>query len=196
MRVPRPLQERALALSTRMEGLSKSLGRAPKVREVAASLGWALEDVLETQDAATSYEAASLDAPVARDDGDAATLVDLLGRVDVGYELVESRDAMGAKWRALPDIEREVLGLRFMHDLTHREIGERIGYSQMHVSRLLRRALDALEQEPPPKRGGAKGPRRTDPSRRGATLSEPTVVTSGAASQSPPGPRCPVPLAW
>jgi RNA polymerase sigma-B factor len=146
VRVPRPLQERALALSTRMEELSKSLGRAPKVREVAASLGWAVEEVLETQDAATSYEAASLDAPVARDDGDAATLVDLLGRVDVGYELVESRDAIGATWSALPDIEREVLELRFIHDLTQREIGERVGYSQMHISRLLRRALDELEQ--------------------------------------------------
>jgi RNA polymerase sigma-B factor len=146
VRVPRHLQERTLALSRGVEALSKSLGRAPNVREVAASLGWGVEDVLEAQNAAASDEAASLDAPVSRDDGEAAALVDLLGRVDGGYELVESRDAIGATWRALPKIEREVLELRFVHNLTQREIGERVGYSQMHVSRVLRQALDELEQ--------------------------------------------------
>ena len=64
---------------------------------------------------------------------------------DSAYELVESRDAIANTWRALPEVERKVLELRFMHDLTQREIGERIGYSQMHVSRLLRRALSRLE---------------------------------------------------
>jgi RNA polymerase sigma-B factor len=68
-----------------------------------------------------------------------------MGGVDSGYELVESRDAIASTWRALPDVERQVVELRFMHDLTQREIGDRIGYSQMHVSRLLRRALNRLE---------------------------------------------------
>jgi RNA polymerase sigma-B factor len=100
---------------------------------------------LEAQEAAASYEAASLDAPTARDDDEAAALVDLLGSDDSAFELVESRDAIASTWRALPEVERQVLELRFMHDLTQREIGERIGYSQMHVSRLLRRALTQLE---------------------------------------------------
>jgi RNA polymerase sigma-B factor len=78
-------------------------------------------------------------------DDEAAELVDLLGAEDHTYELVESRDAIASTWRALPEIERTVLELRFLHDLTQREIGERIGYSQMHVSRLLRRALKRLE---------------------------------------------------
>ena len=145
VRVPRDLQERTLALSGEIQELSKSLGRVPKVREVAASLGWPIEDVLEAQDAAASYDAASLDAPVSREDGEAAALVDLIGGIDDGYELVESRDAISATWRELPEIQRAVLELRFVHDLTQREIGERIGFSQMHVSRLLRRALDELE---------------------------------------------------
>jgi RNA polymerase sigma-B factor len=101
--------------------------------------------VLEAQQAAASYEAASLDAPTARDDDQAAPLVDLLGDEDSAYELVADRDAIASSWKALPDLERSVLELRFMHDLNQREIGERIGYSQMHVSRLLRRALSHLE---------------------------------------------------
>ena len=101
--------------------------------------------MLEAQEAAASYEASSLDAPTARDDEEAAPLVDLIGDEDTAYELVESRDAIASTWKALPEVERKVVELRFMHDLTQREIGERIGYSQMHVSRLLRRALDRLE---------------------------------------------------
>ncbi len=145
LHVPRDLQERTLAVSRESELLSKQLGRSPKVREVAASLGCSIEDVLEAQEAAASYEAASLDAPTARDDDEAAPLVDMMGDEDTAYELVESRDAIASTWKALPDVERQVLELRFTSDLTQREIGERIGYSQMHVSRLLRRALNRLE---------------------------------------------------
>jgi RNA polymerase sigma-B factor len=71
--------------------------------------------------------------------------VDTLGGEDSAYELVEDREAIATTWKELPDVERTVLELRFMHDLNQREIGKRIGYSQMHVSRLLRRALSRLE---------------------------------------------------
>ncbi|HKP20984.1 MAG TPA: SigB/SigF/SigG family RNA polymerase sigma factor [Thermoleophilaceae bacterium] len=145
LHVPRELQERTLAVSRATEVLSKELGRSPKVREVAAHLGCSSEQVLEAQEAAASYEAASLDAPAARDDDESASLVDLLGDTDDSYELVEDRQAIASTWSELPEVERQVLELRFMHDLTQREIGERIGYSQMHVSRLLRRALNRLE---------------------------------------------------
>ena len=145
LHVPRDLQERTLAVSRATERLSTQLGRSPKVREVAGEIGCSVEAVLEAQEAAASYEAASLDAPTARDDVEAAPLVDLMGDEDTSYELVESRQAIANTWRALPEVERKVLELRFMHDLTQREIGDRIGYSQMHVSRLLRRALDRLE---------------------------------------------------
>jgi RNA polymerase sigma-B factor len=144
LHVPRDLQERSLAVSRQTEMLSKTLGRSPKAREVAAALDCTVEDVLEAQEAAASYEAASLDAPTARDD-EAAPLLDMIGGEDSAYELVESRDAIASTWKALPDLERQVLELRFTRDLTQREIGERIGYSQMHVSRLLRRALNRLE---------------------------------------------------
>ena len=95
--------------------------------------------------ARTLDKAASLDAPTAHDDDQAAPLVELLGGEDAGYDLVAERDAIASSWNELPDVERSVLELRFMHDLNQREIGERINYSQLHVSRLLRRALSRLE---------------------------------------------------
>ena len=143
--VPRDLQERALAVSHATEELSKELGRSPKVRELAEYLGCSTEHALEAQEAAASYQAASLDAPVTQGDQESAPLIQLLGSEDSSYELVEDRDAIAKSWQALPEVERRVVELRFMHDLTQREIGERIGYSQMHVSRLLRRALARLE---------------------------------------------------
>jgi RNA polymerase sigma-B factor len=145
LHVSRDLQERTLVVSREAEALSKRLGRSPKPREVASAIGCSVEEVLEAQQAAASYEAASLDVPTAHDDGEAAPLVDLLGGEDSAYELVADRDAIASGWKALPDVERSVLELRFTHGLNQREIGERIGYSQMHVSRLLRRALSQLE---------------------------------------------------
>jgi RNA polymerase sigma-B factor len=147
LHVPRDLQERALRANRETESLAKRLGRSPSVREVAGAVGCSSEQVLEALEAASSYETASLDAPAVRDggDGDCAVLVDLIGAEDDGFDAVVERDAIAETWRSLPDLERRVLELRFVHDLTQREIGGRIGFSQMHVSRLLRRALTTLE---------------------------------------------------
>jgi RNA polymerase sigma-B factor len=143
--MPRDLQERTLAVSRGTEALSKTLGRSPTAREVAQRLGCTVEEVLEAQEAAVGYEAISLDTPCAPGDDESATLVDLVGGEDSGYDLVARRDAIAGAWKALPEMERTVLELRFSSDLTQHEIGERIGYSQMHVSRLLRRGLNRLE---------------------------------------------------
>jgi RNA polymerase sigma-B factor len=145
LHVPRDLQERAMAVSHEREALSKQLGRSPTIKEIAAGLGRSPEDVLEAAEAASSYQAASLDAPVSREDDEAGPLIDTLGTEDVSLSLVGSREAISDTWEELPEVEREVLRLRFTEDLTQREIGERVGYSQMHVSRLLRRALNRLE---------------------------------------------------
>ena len=145
LRVPRDLQERVLAVGRARERLSTQLGRSPTVTEIAGELGLKPEQVLEAAEAGRSYEAASLDAPVSRDDDDGASLIDTIPGDGSAMELVETRDALVNTWQALPDIEREVVRLRFMEDLTQREIGERVGYSQMHVSRILRRALNRLE---------------------------------------------------
>jgi RNA polymerase sigma-B factor len=142
--VARDLQERALAVSREREALAQRLGRSPTAGELAKSLGYTTEQVLEANEAASSYEATSLDAPASRESEDTGPLVDLIGTNDVHVDLVESRQTLASTWQELSGIEREVLRLRFTEDLTQREIGDRVGYSQMHVSRLMRRALDRL----------------------------------------------------
>jgi RNA polymerase sigma-B factor len=147
LHVPRDLQERALAVSHARESLSKRLGRSPSVRELARELGCKSEDVLEATEAARAYEASSLDAAASREDDEGGPLVDMIATEDVAMSLVESRDALASTWSALPEVEQQVVRLRLLEDLTQREIGERVGYSQMHVSRLLRRALNRLETD-------------------------------------------------
>ena len=145
--LPRDLKERVVALNSATATVAKQLGRSPSTRRMAEELGWEPEEVLEAQAAADSYEATSLDVSVDRHDRGAATrLIDTLGAEDSAYDLFESREAIASAWRELPNQEQRVLALRFTGELTQSEIGERIGISQMHVSRLLRRALARLEQ--------------------------------------------------
>jgi RNA polymerase sigma-B factor len=145
LHVPRDLQTRTLDVSRETEGLSTRLGRSPKPREIAQALGCSVEQVLEAREAAASYEAASLDTPTVRDDYGRTPLVELLGGEDSAYALVEDRDTIASMSKALSEVERKVIQLRFVSDLSQREIGDRLGYSQMHVSRLLRRALSHLQ---------------------------------------------------
>ncbi len=146
LHVPRGLQERTLLLTRETERLSKELMRSPTIAELAEATGHSAEEVIEGQEAATAYGTTSLDTPLDVD-GDAAPLVELIGARDHHYELVEGRTELAAAWQHLPEIQREVLRLRFTEDLTQREIGVRIGFSQMHVSRLLRQALAALQPD-------------------------------------------------
>jgi RNA polymerase sigma-B factor len=148
LHVPRDLQERALALSRANERLSHDLGRSPTMEELAEALQCTVEQALEASEVAHSYSPASLDAPVSREGEESAALVEMIGGEDDGFGLAESRDAIASTWRSLSDLEREVVALRFADGLTQREIGQRIGYSQMHVSRLLRRSLNRLINAP------------------------------------------------
>jgi RNA polymerase sigma-B factor len=148
LHVPRDLQERALALSRATERLSHDLGRSPTLDELADAIGCSMEQALEATEVAHSYTPASLDAPAAREEEESTTLVEMIGAEDDRYALAESREVIAGTWRALSDLERRVVALRFVDGLTQREIGQRIGYSQMHVSRLLRRSLNRLLSAP------------------------------------------------
>ena len=143
--VPRATQELVLKVSDALGSLPAKLGRAPRPRDVAEAVGAPVEDVLEAMEAATAYEAASLEAPRpgAEDDG-VWTYADSLAEEDPGYELVEIGATLHGTLAALPERERLILRLRFELDMTQAEIAERVGVSQMHVSRLLRRSLDRL----------------------------------------------------
>ena len=143
--VPRATQELALKVSDALGSLPARLGRAARPRDVAAEVGASVEDVLEAMEAGAVYEATSLDAPRpnAGEDG-AWTYGDQLAEEERGFELVEIGETLRGSLAALPERERIILRLRFERDMTQAEIAERVGVSQMHVSRLLRRSLDRL----------------------------------------------------
>ncbi len=147
--VPRDLQEQAMAMGHAKERLCQRLGRSPTIQELADTLGWRLEQVLEASEVVRNYETASLDAPISREGEETAALVELIGSEEDGFEIAENREAIARTWSELSELERRIVALRCLHDLTQREIGEEIGYSQMHVSRLLRRSVTRLVEPLP-----------------------------------------------
>jgi RNA polymerase sigma-B factor len=142
--VPRGMQERVMQVDACVRELSRKLGRSPSVAEISASLQLAPEQVLEAMEAATAYDAVSLESYRFGDDGDGETYADSIGVEDDRYELVEYGATIAPTLQALPPRDRIVLHLRFVEDLTQAEIGERIGVSQMQVSRLIRQSLARL----------------------------------------------------
>ena len=145
VRVPRDLQELALRVERVGAELTRDLGRAPSVDEVARALGGTAEDVLEAMEAATAYHATSLDTPRPSGDEEAgASLGDTVGHTDDGFDRAEQRALLSDLMRSLTQREREVIRLRFEADLTQAQIGEIIGVSQMQVSRVLRQAIARL----------------------------------------------------
>jgi RNA polymerase sigma-B factor len=142
--VPRGMQERVMRVDNAMKDLSRTLGRAPSAVEVAESLGVEAESVLEAMEAASAYDAVSLEAFRFGDEGDGETYAESIGMEDERFELVEYGATIAPTLAALPARDRAVLRLRFVEDLTQAEIAERVGVSQMHVSRLIRRALERL----------------------------------------------------
>jgi RNA polymerase sigma-B factor len=145
LRVPRALQESAQRVDRATDRLVDELGRAPTAAEVAGALGLTPEQVLEAREAATARRADSLDRPCG-DDQDAAAVIDTVGADEPGYLQAEQSTTLEVMMSVLSDREREVLRLRFAEDLTQSEIGQRVGVSQMHVSRLLRRAIARLRE--------------------------------------------------
>lgn len=142
VRPPRNLQELALRALRAETALTRRLGRSPTVSELSAELGVPSEDLIEARDAGTAYHALPLDVPF--DEGDEGR-ERALGAEDPGYRRAEERMLLGSLMADLSARDREILRLRFVEDLTQSEIGARLGLSQMHVSRLLRRALAELE---------------------------------------------------
>ena len=147
VRVPRDVQALAVRLPKEQERLTARLGRTPTLAELAEALDVEPEQLVEAVDARQAYRAISFSsaAPLAEgeEDGD---LLDQLGTEDRGYERSEHRMALRAGIATLDDRERRVLLLRFARDLTQSEIASQLGYSQMHISRILRGALDKLQE--------------------------------------------------
>ncbi|HEY6789071.1 MAG TPA: SigB/SigF/SigG family RNA polymerase sigma factor, partial [Trebonia sp.] len=143
VRVSRPVQELLLEMRTAVENLTHELGRHPTEAELAARLGVTEEELRAARQAAEGFTALSLDAPLTGGD-DPGELGSLLGEDDAAVDRAVDMEAVAQHWDELPQREQRILVLRFYGNLTQEEIAGRLGISQMHVSRLLARALDQL----------------------------------------------------
>jgi RNA polymerase sigma-B factor len=146
LRVPRDLQELTLRVERTSDLLVHELGRAPTPSEIAERLEVSIEQVVEAHQAAACYRADSLDRLSSEDDEDGRHVMDSLGGEDPGYRQAEHSATLAPLISRLSDLDQEILRLRFADDLTQSEIGDRVGLSQMHVSRLLRRAVAQLRE--------------------------------------------------
>ncbi|QNP63651.1 RNA polymerase sigma factor SigF [Streptomyces genisteinicus] len=145
VRVPRRLQELRLELAKAGDELSQRLDRAPTAGELAEHLGISREEVAEGMAASNAYTASSLDAQPEDDDSEGA-LADRIGYEDHGLEGIEYVESLKPMIAALPARDRTILSLRFVANMTQSEIGEELGISQMHVSRLLTKTLVKLRK--------------------------------------------------
>ena len=146
MRVPRRLKDLHVALGTAISELSQRIGRAPTASELARHLDMPREDVLEGLEAAGAYRSTSLDDMLTGDDTGPA-LEGVIGKADAELDRVEYRTTLAPLLEQLPERERTILKLRFFGGMTQSQIAERVGLSQMHVSRLLSRTLVALRSQ-------------------------------------------------
>jgi RNA polymerase sigma-B factor len=147
VKVPRRLKELHLRLGTATADLAQRLGRAPTASELASELGMDRDEVVEGLVAGSSYNTLSIDSAGTGDDDDIRAIADTLGDVDAGLDQIENREALRPLLEALPERERMVLVLRFFESMTQTQIAERVGISQMHVSRLLAKSLARLRDQ-------------------------------------------------
>ena len=145
IRVPRALQELNGKMGPTIERLTSKLGRSPSIAEIAAEFKTTTEQVLEALEAGSAYAPLSLSAgPTGDEELDP---METIGTDDAEFERTDNRASLEPALESLPEREREILRMRFEDGLTQTQIAERIGISQMHVSRLIRRSLERMRSQ-------------------------------------------------
>jgi RNA polymerase sigma-B factor len=149
VKVPRRMKELGPQLNRAREELSQRLGRAPTASEIAGHLGLDREEVVQAQIASSAYSTLSSDAPGpgAVGDDDGRSVASTLGDLDANLDKVIDVETVRPLVAALPERQQTVLMLRFFENMTQTQIAERLGISQMHVSRLLARSLATLREQ-------------------------------------------------
>ncbi|HJW74428.1 MAG TPA: RNA polymerase sigma factor SigF [Thermoleophilia bacterium] len=148
VRVPRGLQELNIRLNKIIDQLVMKLQRAPTVNEIAAAANATPEEVLEALETSQAYNSVSLQASPNGESGEDETgLIDYMGVDEEAYDAMEDRTMLAPGFAMLDKRERYILHLRFFEGLTQSQIAARVGISQMHVSRLIRRSLEKLREE-------------------------------------------------
>jgi RNA polymerase sigma-B factor len=146
IRVPRRLQELRKTILTESEELTHALGRDPTAQEVADKLGLGLEDILEAMESGLAYSTVSID-PLVEPSDDSLGLAARIGAADPNMALVEERAVLAPALAQLPERDRAILTFRFAEGLTQTQIADRVGISQMHVSRIITRTLAQLRAQ-------------------------------------------------
>jgi RNA polymerase sigma-B factor len=144
VRIQRSSQELMLTVRDIRASLTQELGRAPRDQELAEAAGISIGDLREAEQAEMAFRPWYLDSPVSAEDDEGMTFGELLGGEDPGIDHAVDTEALWAHWAALPERQRRILAMRFYGNMTQAEIGDRLGISQMHVSRLLDAALTRL----------------------------------------------------
>ena len=145
IRVPRALQELNGKMGPTIERLTSKLGRSPSIAEIAAEFDVSTEQVLEALEAGSAYAPLSLSAGPSGDEE--LDPMETIGTLDEEFDRTDDRTSLEPALAALPEREREILRMRFEEGLTQTQIAERIGISQMHVSRLIRRSLERMRNQ-------------------------------------------------
>ncbi len=147
VRVPRRVQELHVEINSLVNELTQQLGRSPTVAELARHARSSTEDVLEAMEAGQAYRSTSIDAPRGGDEDEGRDLANQLGDPDVNLFDAEDRMVISRLIQSLPRREQLMVHLRFFEGMTQSQIAERLGISQMHVSRLLAKSLTILREE-------------------------------------------------
>jgi len=145
--VPRRIKELAPKIKRAVDRLTSQLGRSPQVEEIAREVDATEEEVLEALEVGRSYQALSIDTDIESDsDGSTVTLMDIIGQQESGYEEVNRQILLERLLPILTEKEREVIRLTYFEGLSQKEAGAKLNMSQMHVSRLQRRAIHKLRE--------------------------------------------------
>jgi RNA polymerase sigma-B factor len=147
VRVPRDVQELNVKLGRVVDDLTSRLGRSPSVDELAEATDTTPEQVVEALESSRAYSTVSLSERSDDADDESGDPLEALGDEDEGYQLVEQRELLRQGFETLAERERAILHMRFFLGLTQSEIADRVGISQMHVSRLIRQSVDQVRDE-------------------------------------------------
>lgn len=145
--VPRRIKELVPKIKFAVDILTHDLQRSPSIPEISDYIGVQVEDVLESMEISKSYHALSMDKSIESDyDGGTVTLLDLVGEEEIGYELINYRMALYDFMEVLTEREQEIIRLTFYNQMSQKQVGEQLGISQMHVSRIQRQAIKKLQE--------------------------------------------------
>nr|WP_263324198.1 RNA polymerase sigma factor SigB [Neobacillus sp. Marseille-Q6967] len=145
--VPRRVKDLWPKLNSAVDELTRKLQRSPKIPEIAEFLELSEEEVLETMEMGKSYQTASVDQSIETgSDGSTVTTLDIVGSEDEGFEKVDQRLFLESALHVLNEREKQIIQWTFIENKSQKETGELLGISQMHVSRLQKKALEKLRK--------------------------------------------------